>query len=178
MATSTAAATIRSIHSCAATASRRPSSDGYKIDLRGAAIEVAERLGIVDDVRAQAAGVPTTAFVDGAGRRVAEIPADLFMDRGAEDVEIIRGEEQFVHDLGHGVAIYSVPNDLGLDREELLYPEAGRTLSAYSTAGSADACAMFLFRTPDGVRGDRRLRRPDLPGTHGRLVARAGHPRR
>lgn len=135
-------------------------------------------MGIVDDVRAQAAGVRTAAFVDGAGRRVAEIPADLFMGRGTEDVEIVRGEEQFVHDLGHGVAIYSVPNDLGLDREELLHPDVGRCVSAYSTAGSADARAMFLFRTPDGVRGDRRLRRLDLPGAHGRLVARAGHPRR
>ena len=34
----------------------------------------------------------TAAFVDDAGRRVAEIPSDLFMGRGVDDVEIMRGD--------------------------------------------------------------------------------------
>jgi len=196
-----------------------PRTGGYKIDLRGAAVEVAERMGILDTIRANEADMQTMSFVDATGRRVAELPADLFMGRGTDDVEIMRGklaqilvdatadveyihgdaitalvehadgvdvtfehapartfdlvvgadglhsrvralafgaEEQFVHDLGHGVAIYRVPNHLGLDREELLYSTVGRTVSAYSEAGSTDAAAMFLFPTPEGLPADRR----------------------
>ncbi|MGI5126131.1 FAD-dependent monooxygenase [Pseudonocardia sp. CA-107938] len=196
-----------------------PRTGGYKIDLRGAAVEVAERMGILETVRENEAGMRTMSFVDATGRRVAELPSDLFMGRGAEDVEIMRGklaqilvdatgdveyllgdaitalvetdagvevtfehapartfdlavgadglhsrvralafgaEEQYLHDLGHGVAIYRVPNHLGLDREELLYSTVGRTVSAYSEAGSTDAAAMFLFPAPDGLPADRR----------------------
>jgi 2-polyprenyl-6-methoxyphenol hydroxylase-like FAD-dependent oxidoreductase len=244
--------------------SATPRAGGYKIDLRGAAVEVAERMGILDTLRENEAGMRTMSFVDASGRRVAELPSDLFMGRGTDDVEIMRGklaqilveateggveyihgdaitglvetadgivvtfehaaprtfdlvigadglhsrvralvfgaEEQFVHDLGHGVAIYRVPNHLGLEREELLYSTVGRTVSAYSEAGSTDAAAMFLFPTPQGMPADRRvprrevrgrrlgdrpaarrrrrrprlLRRRRLPDPHGRLVAWAG----
>ncbi len=197
-----------------------PRAGGYKIDLRGAAVEVAERMGLLDVIRENEAGMQTMSFVDTTGRRVAELPADLFMGRGTDDVEIMRGklaqilvdategdveyihgdaitalveradgvevtfehapartfdlvvgadglhsrvrelafgaEEQFVHDLGHGVAIYRVPNHLELDREELLYSKVGRTVSAYSEAGSTDAAAMFLFPTPEGMPADKR----------------------
>jgi 2-polyprenyl-6-methoxyphenol hydroxylase-like FAD-dependent oxidoreductase len=62
-----------------------------------------------------------------------------------------------VHDLGYYVAIGSIPNHLGLDREELTYVGPGRTTLLYSTAGRdgqrrPDAKAMFLFADPGGSR--------------------------
>jgi 2-polyprenyl-6-methoxyphenol hydroxylase-like FAD-dependent oxidoreductase len=53
-----------------------------------------------------------------------------------------------VRDLGYYVSIFSVPNHLGLDREELTYVGPGRTALVYSTARQADAKAMFLFAAP------------------------------
>jgi 2-polyprenyl-6-methoxyphenol hydroxylase-like FAD-dependent oxidoreductase len=54
-------------------------------------------------------------------------------------------EEAFLRHLGHYVAVYGVPNHLGLDREELTYVAPRRTALTYSTAGDAGATAMFLF---------------------------------
>jgi 2-polyprenyl-6-methoxyphenol hydroxylase-like FAD-dependent oxidoreductase len=50
-----------------------------------------------------------------------------------------------VRHLDHYVSIFSVPNHLGLDREELTYVGPGRTTLVYSTAGRTDAKAMFLW---------------------------------
>jgi 2-polyprenyl-6-methoxyphenol hydroxylase-like FAD-dependent oxidoreductase len=198
---------------------------GYKIDLRGAAVDVIDRMGLLDDVRAATAGMRVMSFVDAAGRRTASVPADLFMGRGESDVELMRGElsaivagatagveylhgdtvtsvverpdgvdvtfekapprtfglvvgadglhsavrrlafgeeREFLHELGYGVAIHSAPNHLGLDREELLLAQPGRTVLAYSTAGSADAKAMYLFRAPHGVPRERAAQRAEI----------------
>jgi hypothetical protein len=43
------------------------------------------------------------------------------------------------------VSIFSVPNHLELDREELTYVSPGRTVLMYSTAQDTGAKAMFLF---------------------------------
>jgi 2-polyprenyl-6-methoxyphenol hydroxylase-like FAD-dependent oxidoreductase len=61
-------------------------------------------------------------------------------------------ESRFVRSLDHGVAIFTVPNHLELDREELVYVEPGRTLNLYSAGG--DAKALFLFDAPAEI--DRR----------------------
>jgi 2-polyprenyl-6-methoxyphenol hydroxylase-like FAD-dependent oxidoreductase len=50
-----------------------------------------------------------------------------------------------IRHLHHYVSIFSVPNHLGLDREELTYVGPGRTTLVYSTAGRSDAKAMFLW---------------------------------
>src|SRR5699024_11374321 len=54
-------------------------------------------------------------------------------------------DEQFVHDMGYYISVFSVPNHLELDREELTYISPGRTALTYSTAREAGAKAMFLF---------------------------------
>jgi 2-polyprenyl-6-methoxyphenol hydroxylase-like FAD-dependent oxidoreductase len=64
---------------------------GYAIDVRGAALEVAERMGILEAMRRQATDTLSTTFVDHRGRRVATF------DRGfgvlaPSDVEIMRGD--------------------------------------------------------------------------------------
>ncbi|WP_116071796.1 FAD-dependent monooxygenase [Asanoa ferruginea] len=182
---------------------------GYKVDIRGAALTVIERMGLLERVRAARTGVRTGSVVDATGKRVASMDADTFGGRVHDDAELLRGDlatmlheltadrvtyrfgdaiaalgpevvfesghraaydlvvgadglrsrtralafgDTGVHDLDHYIAICSVPNHLGLDREELTYVGAGRTALVYSTAGQADAKAMFLFADPGGER--------------------------
>lgn len=182
---------------------------GYKIDIRGAALQVVERMGILDEIRSLRTDVRGGSVVNAAGKKVASMDADTFGGRQHGDAEIMRGdlnqllyahtkddvsylfddsiaslaqddngvhvtfesgrtgrydivigadgihsntralafgpEQQYIHDLGYYVSIFSVPNHLGLDREELTYVGPGRTALTYSTADDAGAKAMFLF---------------------------------
>lgn len=182
---------------------------GYKIDVRGAALTVVERMGLLDEIRRMRTDVRSGTVVDAAGRRVASMDGDTFGGRTHGDAEILRGdlhrllydltrndvehlfgesisamhetfdgvevllsggetrtfdlvvgadglhsvtrsmvwgpEEQFVRDLGHRISIFSVPDHLGLDREEVTYVGPGRTTLVYSAAGDDAAKAMFLF---------------------------------
>ncbi|MEU8525594.1 FAD-dependent monooxygenase [Streptomyces sp. NPDC048629] len=182
---------------------------GYKVDIRGAALEVVERMGLRDGVRAARTDVRAGSVVDANGKRVAAMDGDTFGGRQHGDAELMRGdlttllyeasregvtylfddsieklsqqaegvdvvfasgrtgtydlivgadglhsntralafgsEDQYVRDLGYYVSISTVPNHLGLDREELTYVGPGRTALTYSTAGETTAKAMFLF---------------------------------
>ncbi|GAB1516784.1 FAD-dependent monooxygenase [Actinophytocola sp. KF-1] len=194
-----------------------PRTGGYKIDIRGAALRVVERMGLLDDVRARVTGVRVGSVVDARGRRVASMDGDTFGGREHGDAEILRGDLQrlildatqdveylwgdaiagleqtgdavavtfasgvtrafdlvvgadglhsatrrlvfgdgHVRDLGHRVAIFSVPGHLGLDREETTYVSPGRTALVYSTAQDAGAKAMFLFADDAPVPEDGR----------------------
>ncbi|GAA4590462.1 2-polyprenyl-6-methoxyphenol hydroxylase-like FAD-dependent oxidoreductase [Actinoplanes octamycinicus] len=184
---------------------------GYKVDIRGAAVEVVRRTGILEQVRERRTDVRAGAVVDRSGKRVASMNGDSFGGREEHDAEILRGdltrllfettrdevdyrfgdaiaaldgtsvtfssgrtetfdlivgadgvhsrtrelafgpESGFVHDMGYRVAICTVPNHLGLDREELTYVSPGRTTLVYSTAGQTTAKAMFLFTEPAGI---------------------------
>jgi 2-polyprenyl-6-methoxyphenol hydroxylase-like FAD-dependent oxidoreductase len=190
---------------------------GYKVDIRGAAVDVIRRMGLLDAVRERSTEVREATFVDRDGHRVASMDADLFGGRSGEDVEVLRGDlaqllysrlegkaefifgdsivdiqeessgarvsfehaqprefdvvvgadglrsvtrslvfgEGGVRELGYYVSIFDVPNHLGLDRAERTYLEPGRTALMYSTRGSADAKAMFLFASPP-LEYDRR----------------------
>ncbi|GAA4577585.1 FAD-dependent monooxygenase [Planotetraspora kaengkrachanensis] len=193
---------------------RAPSlrTGGYKIDIRGAALEVVERMGLLEEVRRHSTDMQVARFVDAKGRQMATMSAQLFGGREGDDVEIMRGdlgailyeatkndveyifddsitaldetadgvrvtfengpdrtfdlvvgadgvhsnvralafgeESGFVHDLGHHISIFTVPNHLGLDRTEMMHPAPGRSAGMYSTRQSADAKAMFLFTSP------------------------------
>jgi 2-polyprenyl-6-methoxyphenol hydroxylase-like FAD-dependent oxidoreductase len=194
-----------------------PREGGYKIDIRGAALRVVEKMGLLDDIRARVTGVRAGSVVDARGRRVASMDGDTFGGREHGDAEILRGDLQrlildatqdveylwgdaiaglaqtedavsvtftsgatrtfdlvvgadglhsvtrglvfgdgHVRDLGHRVSIFSVPNHLGLDREELTYVSPGRTVLVYSTAQDAGAKAMFLFADDTPVPEDAR----------------------
>ncbi|MFJ8299138.1 FAD-dependent monooxygenase [Streptomyces sp. NPDC094447] len=65
---------------------------GYKVDVRGTAIEVCRRMGVLDDIRARSTDMRGGSYVDGAGRTIGELPADVFGGRVEGDDEIMRGE--------------------------------------------------------------------------------------
>ncbi|MEN3534921.1 FAD-dependent monooxygenase [Microbispora sp. ZYX-F-249] len=192
---------------------------GYKIDIRGAALDVVARMGLLDEVRRHGTDMRIARFVDARGRQLGTMDARLFGGREGDDVEIMRGdlagllyaaagddveyvfddsvtalhetpegvrvtfasgpprtfdlvvgadglhsnvralafgeESRFVHDLGHHISIFTVPNHLHLDRTEMMHPAPGRSAGMYSTGGGDDAKAMFLFSSPP-LAHDRR----------------------
>ncbi|MGG7573214.1 FAD-dependent monooxygenase [Streptomyces sirii] len=205
---------------------------GYKVDIRGAAIEVVERMGILEDIQRAGTDMRTGAYVDDDGKRIATLPADIFGARVGRDDEIMRGElarilyertrsdveylfgdsitsitpvtptaasatgaprpgdhsgaapegvdvtfersaprrfdlvvgadglhstvrrlvfgpeEQFVRHLGGYISAFSMPNELGLDREELYHAVPGKLICAYSSAGDPRATGLLVFRSP------------------------------
>ena len=71
-----------------------PRTGGQAIDIRGAARDVVERMGIMDDIRTHHTGAHGLAYVDARGRRVAEMGGDGFGDSGGviAEIEILRGD--------------------------------------------------------------------------------------
>ncbi|MFE3455489.1 FAD-dependent monooxygenase [Nonomuraea sp. NPDC059194] len=65
---------------------------GYKIDIRGAALEVVSRMGLLDEIRRERTDVQGGSIVNAAGRRVASMDGDTFGGRVDEDAEILRGD--------------------------------------------------------------------------------------
>ncbi|TMR93095.1 FAD-dependent monooxygenase [Nonomuraea basaltis] len=179
---------------------------GYKVDIRGAALQVIERMGLMDAVRARSTDMRIGTHYDAKGRPVATMDADLFGGRMGGDVEIMRGdlnellydltrdeveyifddtitgiaddgtvtferseprrfdlvvgadgahsvtrrlafgeESEFARHLGHYISICSVPNTLGLDREEAVHAAPGRTANVYSTRQDTGAKALFMW---------------------------------
>ncbi|MFD1544676.1 FAD-dependent monooxygenase [Nonomuraea guangzhouensis] len=179
---------------------------GYKVDIRGVALDVIERMGLLDAVRARSTDMRIATHYDGKGRRIAEMDADLFGGRAGTDAEIMRGdlnellydltrddveyifddsitgisedgtvtfersaprrfdlvvgadgvhsntrrlafgeESAFVRDLGYYISICTVPNRLGLDREEAVHAAPGRTANVYSTRQDTNAKALFMW---------------------------------
>ena len=74
--------------------SAAPRGGGQAIDLRGTARQVAERMGIMPEVRRAHTGAHGMAIVDGTGKRLASMGADLLGDSGGviADLEILRGD--------------------------------------------------------------------------------------
>jgi len=68
-----------------------PRDGGQAVDLRGAAIEVARRTGILDAARAARTGTRGTSYVNSAGKRLASLNG-AFGVIDARDVEIVRGD--------------------------------------------------------------------------------------
>lgn len=158
---------------------------GYCVDVRGTALGVVERMGILPALRAHASNTASNAVVDSRGR-VFGRTARGFGVIDPDDVEILRGdlvrilhdltksrvryrfdtcisdltptelahfdviagcdgvhsrtrawafgpESDFVHSLGSNMAIWSMPNFLGLDREQLLFQGMNQIASIKST---------------------------------------------
>ncbi|GAB1818453.1 FAD-dependent monooxygenase [Herbidospora sp. RD11066] len=192
---------------------------GYKIDVRGAALEVVDRMGLREEVARHGTDMQVARFVDATGKQLATMSAQLFGGREGDDIEIMRGdlarilydatrddveylfddsvtaltetadgvrvtfengpertfdlvvgadglhsnvrslafgeESPYIHDLGHYISIFTVPNHLGLDRTEMMHPAPGRSMGMYSTRQDTAAKAMFLFSSPP-LAYDRR----------------------
>jgi 2-polyprenyl-6-methoxyphenol hydroxylase-like FAD-dependent oxidoreductase len=71
-----------------------PRPGGQVVDLRGAAREVADRMGILDQVHQAHTGTRGLAYVDDANQRLAGLPAHLLGDSGGAiaEVEILRSD--------------------------------------------------------------------------------------
>jgi 2-polyprenyl-6-methoxyphenol hydroxylase-like FAD-dependent oxidoreductase len=71
-----------------------PREGGYAVDLRGAAREAAERMGIMADVRRAHVGTYGLSYVNGANKPVASMSSDLLGDSGGAiaEIEILRGD--------------------------------------------------------------------------------------
>ena len=72
---------------------RAPSllTGGYKIDVRGTALQVLERMGIHDAVVAASTDMQGALIVDRNGKVVNEMSGDEFGHRAGGDLEIVRG---------------------------------------------------------------------------------------
>jgi 2-polyprenyl-6-methoxyphenol hydroxylase-like FAD-dependent oxidoreductase len=68
-----------------------PRDGGQAVDVRGAAIEVARRTGILDAARAARTGTRGMSYVSSTGKRLASVDG-AFGVIDPEDVEIIRGD--------------------------------------------------------------------------------------
>jgi 2-polyprenyl-6-methoxyphenol hydroxylase-like FAD-dependent oxidoreductase len=68
-----------------------PRDGGQAVDLRGAAIEVARRTGILEAARAARTGTRGMSYVNSAGKRLASLDG-AFGVIDARDVEIVRGD--------------------------------------------------------------------------------------
>src|SRR3954452_25055477 len=70
-----------------------PRSGGQAVDLRGAARTVAERMGVLDDVRALGVDQRGIAWVRGDGSIAARMAADAFGGEGiVSEIEVLRGD--------------------------------------------------------------------------------------
>jgi 2-polyprenyl-6-methoxyphenol hydroxylase-like FAD-dependent oxidoreductase len=188
-----------------------PRAGGQAVDIRGAAIEVVDRMGLLQDVRNARTRTNGMSYVDTAGKRLASMnaafgvidPADVEIVRGdltqilyeatrgdvdyvfadsvtglaerADGVEVSfeRGpartfhlvvgadglhstvraaafgpEARFLHHLGLYLAVFSVPNDLGLDRWQLIHVVPGKSVTVTSERDNAGARAIFFFSSP------------------------------
>ena len=59
-------------------------------------------------------------------------------------------ESEFLHDMGNRMAIFTVPNHLGLRREQLLFSGLGRVASVKSANDSRDLAVCVFFTAPPG----------------------------
>ncbi|MEV0429911.1 FAD-dependent monooxygenase [Micromonospora sp. NPDC050495] len=65
---------------------------GYKVDVRGAALAVLDRMGLREQVARHDTGMRLARFVDERGRQLAAMDAALFGGREGDDLEILRGD--------------------------------------------------------------------------------------
>jgi 2-polyprenyl-6-methoxyphenol hydroxylase-like FAD-dependent oxidoreductase len=72
---------------------RAPSlvTGGYKIDVRGAALQVLRRMHVHDAVVAASTDMQGALLVDGDGKVINKMTGDEFGHRASEDLEIVRG---------------------------------------------------------------------------------------
>ncbi|MBE1582378.1 FAD-dependent monooxygenase [Nonomuraea angiospora] len=184
---------------------------GYKVDLRGVAMQVVERMGMLEAVRRASTAIRGGSWVAESGKPLANLGPDLIGMRAPGDDEVMRGDlaqllhgatrdsceylfgdtitalhegpdgvdvtfrhapprrfdlvigadglhstvrrlafgppERYVHPLGMHAAVFTVPNHLGLDHWELLYPTPGKVVNVYATRPDT-AKAQFVFPSP------------------------------
>src|ERR687890_509557 len=147
---------------------------GHAVDLWGSAVDVVERMGILPEVEAARTRNDASSLI-----RLGKPPIDVevgelaveFSDRAVEipRVDLVVGadglhsrvrrlafgtEERFRRYLGGYIAVYTVPNFLGLDGRILTYSAVDRTVVVYPVWQSGDARALFMFRRAEEIDYD------------------------
>ncbi|EOD58674.1 FAD-dependent monooxygenase [Amycolatopsis vancoresmycina] len=80
---------------------------GYKVDIRGVAVEVVRRMGLLDEVHAASTDMRGAAFVNRRGKELATLDADTFGFRHGDDTEILRGDlARILYDATRGNTEY------------------------------------------------------------------------
>lgn len=132
---------------------------GYKIDIRGAALRVVERMGLIDQIREHATGVREGSIVDGGGRRVASMDGDTFGGRDHDDAEILRGDlHRLLFEATEGVEYLWGDSIAGLDQtaDHVEVTFASGTTRTFDLVVGADGLHSVTRRTafpgPDPVR--------------------------
>ncbi len=69
-----------------------PRDGGYKVDIRGAALTVVDRMGLRERVSRHDTGMRLARFLDADGAQMATMDAALFGGREGDDAEIMRGD--------------------------------------------------------------------------------------
>jgi 2-polyprenyl-6-methoxyphenol hydroxylase-like FAD-dependent oxidoreductase len=70
----------------------RPREGGSPIDVRGPAIDVADRMGLLPAIRERQGHTHAIEYVDARGRRVAGIDPSAFAEPGGRDIELERAD--------------------------------------------------------------------------------------
>ena len=77
--------------------------------------------------------------------------------------KLVFGEESlFLRELGAYISIFTVPNHLGLDRQEIEYTEPGKLVYLFSSRGDHKAKAAFLFSSKPLLLNPRDKREHQL----------------
>jgi 2-polyprenyl-6-methoxyphenol hydroxylase-like FAD-dependent oxidoreductase len=86
--------------------SAAPRDGGYKVDVRGVAIDVLDRMGVLEAARARDCGVREVAVIGEGLEEQAAFDANYFFGRGARDIEVLRGDlGKLLRDACSGVEI-------------------------------------------------------------------------
>ncbi|MBB6499834.1 FAD-dependent monooxygenase [Pedobacter cryoconitis] len=182
---------------------------GYRVDIRGVAVTVAERMGISDLIRQKAVRIRQSQLINKKGNVIASFDPDEFGMRQERDIEILRGdlseilyeqtqdhveylfdhsiktveeetdgvkvcfqngevrnfdllvaadglrsnvrklvfakEEEFVKHLGYYISIFSIPNALKLDQEEIGLQSPGKVVNVFNIHKDEPSKALLLF---------------------------------
>jgi 2-polyprenyl-6-methoxyphenol hydroxylase-like FAD-dependent oxidoreductase len=190
-------------------------SGGYPIDVRGTAIDVVERMGLLGQLQAAHIDSRKLTFVDADGAPIGVVrPESLTGGVAGRDIELPRGaltsllydltrdgairyrfgdsidalqddgagvdvrfksgaqdrfdivigadglhsntralvfgaEARFSRYLGFCFNLFSLPNDLGLSHEGVIYAEPGHTAGLYAAGDSHTLHAFLIFAAPD-----------------------------
>ena len=66
---------------------------GYRVDVRGAAVDVAGRMGLMNKIRESATAMRGSSFINSSGKRLVSMAdPDMFGMRQPNDAEIMRGD--------------------------------------------------------------------------------------
>lgn len=98
-----------------------PRTGGHAVDIRGTARQVAERMGIVAQVRRAHTGARGMAFIDRTGKHVATMSTEVFGDSGGPVAEmaILRTDlARILHDTTHDAVDYIFGDSITTVRQD------------------------------------------------------------